>query len=85
MLPNLKMPVLCIAGEYDYKFRAIARQMCTKLPDGRLSIIPGAGHAAHIERPREFNRDVLAFLRESRNVVTDSKLARTRSRSHHRV
>ncbi len=63
-LPSLKIPVLCIAGEYDHKFSAIAKEMCSKLPDGRLSIIAGAGHAPHIENPQEFNRIVLGFLRE---------------------
>jgi 2-succinyl-6-hydroxy-2,4-cyclohexadiene-1-carboxylate synthase len=64
-LPTLKIPVLCIAGEYDHKFRAIAKEMCSKLRYGRLSIIPGAGHATHMEKPQEFNRVVLAFLGES--------------------
>ncbi len=64
-LPNIKIPVLCIAGEYDHKFSAIAEDMCSKLPNGHLSIIPGAGHAPHIEKPEEFNRIVLGFLRES--------------------
>lgn len=63
-LPSLKIPVLCIAGEYDNKFRAIAKDVCGKLPNGRLSIILGAGHAPHMEKPREFNTVVLAFLRE---------------------
>jgi 2-succinyl-6-hydroxy-2,4-cyclohexadiene-1-carboxylate synthase len=58
LLRNLKIPVLCIAGEYDYKFRSIAREMSSKLRHGQLAIIPGAGHATHIERPREFNRVV---------------------------
>jgi 2-succinyl-6-hydroxy-2,4-cyclohexadiene-1-carboxylate synthase len=64
LLPRLKIPVLSIAGEYDHKFSAIAKDMCSQLPDGRLSIIPGAGHAPHIEKPRAFNKVVLAFLGE---------------------
>ncbi len=63
-LPTIKIPVLCIAGEYDKKFTIIGRRMCNKLPNGRLGIVPGAGHAAHLEKPREFNRVVLAFLDE---------------------
>ncbi len=64
-LPFLKIPVLCITGEYDNKFTAIAKDICNKLPNGRLSIIPGAGHAPHIEKPSAFNKAVLAFLEES--------------------
>ena len=61
-LPNIKIPALCIVGEYDHKFTSIARRMCSKLNDGRIEIIPGAGHAAHLEKPREFNAAVFAFL-----------------------
>ncbi len=61
-LPTLKIPVLCIAGEYDHKFSAIAKEMCSKLRNGHLSIIPGVGHTPHVEKPQEFNRVVLDFL-----------------------
>jgi len=64
LLPSLNMPVLCITGVYDRKFTTIARRMCNKLRNGRLEIIPGAGHAAHLEKPRDFNSVVLAFLDE---------------------
>ena len=64
LLPKLKIPVLCIVGEHDYKFKAIATAMCGELPHGRLVVIQGAGHAVHIEKPREFNRAVFDFLRE---------------------
>ena len=64
-LPSLRIPVLCIAGEYDRKFAAIARRTCGKVQNGRLAIIPGAGHAPHLEKPRDFNRVVMAFLYES--------------------
>ena len=65
MLPSISIPVLCIAGEYDQKFTTIARKMCNKLQNGRLRIIPGAGHATHLEKPQDFNRIVLDFLNES--------------------
>ena len=65
LLPDLKMPVLCIAGEYDHKFTAIARKMCGKLRYGRLAIIRGAGHATHLEKPGAFNRVVLKFIDSS--------------------
>ena len=65
ILPRISIPVLCIAGEYDHKFATIARKMCHKLQNGRFEIIPGAGHATHLERPWDFNRVVLEFLSES--------------------
>jgi 2-succinyl-6-hydroxy-2,4-cyclohexadiene-1-carboxylate synthase len=51
-LGELAMPVTLIAGEHDAKFRAIAEQMAQRIPDARVAVIPGAGHAAHLEAPR---------------------------------
>ena len=50
-LGELPMPVVLLAGERDEKFRAIAERMAERLPDPRVEVIPGAGHAAHLERP----------------------------------
>ena len=54
-LPALSIPVLLIAGELDNKFCTLARQMAQVLPQSQLHIVPGAGHAVHLERPREFD------------------------------
>jgi 2-succinyl-6-hydroxy-2,4-cyclohexadiene-1-carboxylate synthase len=48
-LPELAMPVTCAAGERDAKFRAEAERMAAALPRGEVAVIPGAGHAAHLE------------------------------------
>jgi 2-succinyl-6-hydroxy-2,4-cyclohexadiene-1-carboxylate synthase len=50
-LGELPMPVVLLAGERDAKFRAIAERMAERIPGARLEIIPGTGHAAHLERP----------------------------------
>lgn len=50
-LPALRMPVTLLVGERDTKFQVIARRMASALPDGRLVIVPGAGHAVHLEEP----------------------------------
>jgi 2-succinyl-6-hydroxy-2,4-cyclohexadiene-1-carboxylate synthase len=50
-LPELDLPVTLIAGERDEKFRAIAERMRERLPQAELTIVPGAGHAAQLERP----------------------------------
>ena len=62
-LPSLAPPALFIAGGEDNKFRDIAQTMCSRVPNGRVAVIPEAGHAAHIEQPDLFNSTVLAFLR----------------------
>ena len=50
-LPELAMPVALVAGERDGKFSAIARQMAARIPGARLVIVPGTGHAVHLEAP----------------------------------
>jgi 2-succinyl-6-hydroxy-2,4-cyclohexadiene-1-carboxylate synthase len=50
-LPELALPVTLVVGERDEKFRAIAEQMAARLPDARVVVIPGVGHAAHLESP----------------------------------
>ncbi len=62
-LPSLDMPVLCVVGAEDTKFRAIGQEMCRVLPKSTLAVIPDAGHATHLEQPQQFNRTVLEFLR----------------------
>jgi 2-succinyl-6-hydroxy-2,4-cyclohexadiene-1-carboxylate synthase len=50
-LGELPMPVTLLAGERDEKFRAIAARMAERIPDCRVEVVPGAGHAAQLERP----------------------------------
>jgi 2-succinyl-6-hydroxy-2,4-cyclohexadiene-1-carboxylate synthase len=60
-LPTLHIPALLIAGELDTKFTAIARSMAQALPQSQLHIVPGAGHAVHLEQPEEFDMLVEDF------------------------
>jgi 2-succinyl-6-hydroxy-2,4-cyclohexadiene-1-carboxylate synthase len=50
-LGELTMPVVLIVGERDAKFRAIAERMAAAIADSELVVVPGAGHAAHLEAP----------------------------------
>ncbi|MGB8413270.1 MAG: 2-succinyl-6-hydroxy-2,4-cyclohexadiene-1-carboxylate synthase [Candidatus Binatus sp.] len=65
-LPALRLPTLAIAGALDSKFTAIGKQMAALAVDARFEAIGGAGHAPHLERPREFNRIVTDFLNGER-------------------
>jgi len=47
----LRPPTLLVAGERDAKFAVIARTMARSIPGARLRLIPGAGHAPHLETP----------------------------------
>ena len=51
-LPEMKMPVLTIAGELDHKFAAIGRKVSASVPKGQAIEIAGAGHAAHLQQPQ---------------------------------
>lgn len=61
-LVNLPLPALLLAGELDEKFAAINRRMAAMWAGAELTIIPGAGHAIHLERPDAFAAAVLDFL-----------------------
>ncbi len=50
-LGELALPVELIVGARDGKFRAIAAEMAARLPEAHLHVVPGAGHAVHLERP----------------------------------
>lgn len=61
----IHVPTLYIHGEMDGCISApLSQGMETFFPAGlRRVIIPGAGHFAHQEKPDEFNRIVLEFLK----------------------
>lgn len=61
-LPALSLPVLLVTGERDGKFCRIAEEMAAVLPDVRRAILPGVGHAAHLEAPDAFADRVRHFL-----------------------
>ena len=50
-LEELSMPCALIAGADDAKFVCIAQQMAEVIPQSVVCLIPGAGHAAHLEAP----------------------------------
>jgi len=50
-LSELQMPVLLIAGALDTKYVEIAHRVSAAVPNARVEIVDGAGHACHLERP----------------------------------
>lgn len=50
-LGEIQVPVTLVVGERDEKFTAIAEQMAALLPDARVEMVAGAGHAVHLEAP----------------------------------
>jgi 2-succinyl-6-hydroxy-2,4-cyclohexadiene-1-carboxylate synthase len=50
-LGELRMPVELLVGERDMKFREVAERMGEGIARARVHVIPGAGHAVHLEAP----------------------------------
>lgn len=61
-LSTINTPTLLITGALDTKYVGLAQEMAQKLPDATMRVVGGAGHAVHIERPREFTQLVQAHL-----------------------
>jgi 2-succinyl-6-hydroxy-2,4-cyclohexadiene-1-carboxylate synthase len=50
-LGELRMPAVIVTGERDAKFRALGERLAAALPQAELVVVPGAGHAVHLEAP----------------------------------
>jgi pimeloyl-ACP methyl ester carboxylesterase len=62
-LPELKVPTLLIWKRHDlYIPLSVARQAAEMIPDARLTVIPGFGHAPHGRTVNEFNKHLREFL-----------------------
>ncbi|HEX2039441.1 MAG TPA: alpha/beta fold hydrolase [Acidimicrobiales bacterium] len=56
-LPELRMPVLVLAGERDERYGEVGRRTASAIgPHARFAVVPEAGHAAHLEQPAAFRR-----------------------------
>jgi 2-succinyl-6-hydroxy-2,4-cyclohexadiene-1-carboxylate synthase len=50
-LGELRIPVTLVVGERDHKFAGLAEQMASRMAQPETVIVPGAGHAVHLEAP----------------------------------
>jgi 2-succinyl-6-hydroxy-2,4-cyclohexadiene-1-carboxylate synthase len=64
-LSRLEVRTLLLAGELDEKYRDLAERMARLLPAARGAVIPGAGHAVHLEQPAVFDAEVTKFLKRA--------------------
>jgi 2-succinyl-6-hydroxy-2,4-cyclohexadiene-1-carboxylate synthase len=64
-LPSVRVPILLVAGSLDAKFAAIASDLASRLPNARAQLVPGAGHACHLEEPETFLRIARRFFAEA--------------------
>jgi 2-succinyl-6-hydroxy-2,4-cyclohexadiene-1-carboxylate synthase len=61
-LAGIEACTLLLAGAEDSRYRRIAARMSEEIPDSRLAVIAGAGHATHLEAPGEWLEVVEGFL-----------------------
>ena len=65
-LPEIQSRTLVISGSLDdSSFGALGDDMARVMPRAERAVISDAGHALNAERPDEFNRVVLDFLRRA--------------------
>jgi 2-succinyl-6-hydroxy-2,4-cyclohexadiene-1-carboxylate synthase len=61
-LAQVTFPCTFVAGQLDHDYVASARRLAATVSQGRLEIVPRAGHAVHQERPEAFARVLAAHL-----------------------
>ncbi|MGE5813395.1 MAG: alpha/beta fold hydrolase [Acidobacteriota bacterium] len=61
-LRSLHIPTLVIVGEHDFIPVAIARHIAEAIPDSAFVTIPGCGHFAYLEKPREVRKALDDFI-----------------------
>jgi pimeloyl-ACP methyl ester carboxylesterase len=65
VMSEITIPTLVIVGELDLPdFRAFADTCESLITGAQKVIIPDCGHMSNMEKPDEFNRIVLGFLKE---------------------
>jgi pimeloyl-ACP methyl ester carboxylesterase len=65
VLPTIDVPTLLLWGEHDVRSPlSVAHAFEAAIPGARLQVIPGAGHAAHLEQPAAFTAAVREWVAE---------------------
>ena len=67
-LAHVVVPCTFVAGQLDHGYVASARRLAATAPNGRVEIVPRAGHPVHQERPDAFARVLAAHLAMARAI-----------------
>ena len=61
----MQVPTLVVTGDEDvHDIQEIADKLAAEIPGAERATIAETAHLPSLERPEEFNRIVLAFLRQ---------------------
>jgi pimeloyl-ACP methyl ester carboxylesterase len=64
-LAEIRVPTLILTGDEDVPdIHAIAEKLSREIPGAERATISDAAHLPNLERPEEFDRIVLGFLRQ---------------------
>ncbi|NWI65853.1 ABHEA protein, partial [Todus mexicanus] len=61
---RVQTPTLIVYGDRDTGLGAQALQNLRHLPRHRVAVLPDAGHACYLDKPEDFHRALLGFLRQ---------------------
>jgi pimeloyl-ACP methyl ester carboxylesterase len=61
---KVRCPTLVVGGAASYIDQQELQKMAARIPDGRYSLVPHAGHDLHLEQPDLWQQAVLPFLFE---------------------
>jgi 2-succinyl-6-hydroxy-2,4-cyclohexadiene-1-carboxylate synthase len=61
-LARVSFPCTFVAGQLDHGYVRSARRLSATVPNGRIEVVPRAGHTVHQERPEAFAHLLAAHL-----------------------
>jgi pimeloyl-ACP methyl ester carboxylesterase len=65
-LGQIRVPTLIVTGEADIPdVHAHSGAIEAGIPDARRIVVPGVGHIMYLEKPAEFSRLVIDFIKQN--------------------
>ncbi|NWS61203.1 ABHEA protein, partial [Chunga burmeisteri] len=61
---RVQTPTLILYGDRDTSLGTQALQNLQHLPGHHVAVVPNAGHACYLDKPEDFHRALLGFLRQ---------------------
>jgi 2-succinyl-6-hydroxy-2,4-cyclohexadiene-1-carboxylate synthase len=69
-LARVTFPCTFVAGQLDHGYVSSARRLASTVANGRVEVVPRAGHTVHLERPDAFARVLEDHLARATSGVT---------------